>query len=203
MQGDFYQSNIKSKLYLVAEYWFLNLLCLVISLPVITIPPALFALYHVTYKWVKEEGGGLFKEFFSGFKQYLLRSYLYSFILITVLCSLYLYVQLGINSQLINSFTYILISLAMIISLLMLLIHQYFITFSVMMDAPVRHIFLMSFTFAIRKIHITIFLIISKILLIMILIAFPYLLIFSIFPVYVFFKNKFLLSFVRNALKKY
>lgn len=47
----------------------LNLLCLICSIPVVTIGPALTATYYVALKMIRKEETGIFKDFFHSFRQ--------------------------------------------------------------------------------------------------------------------------------------
>lgn len=52
----------------LANLMILNILCLLCSLPIITIGPALAALYSVTLKMADDEENGVFLSFFRGFR---------------------------------------------------------------------------------------------------------------------------------------
>ena len=52
----------------VADIIILNFLFMLCCIPVITIGPAITALYSVTMKLVRDEEGGIVKEFFSSFR---------------------------------------------------------------------------------------------------------------------------------------
>lgn len=53
----------------VADVFILNLLLILFSIPIITIGPAITAMYYVTLKMVKDEDCYIFKSFLKSFKQ--------------------------------------------------------------------------------------------------------------------------------------
>lgn len=53
----------------LADLILLNVIFLVCCLPVVTIGPALTAMYYVTLKLVKNEESGIFRDFFHSFRQ--------------------------------------------------------------------------------------------------------------------------------------
>lgn len=73
---------------------FLNLLTLICCIPIITIGPALTALYYVALKIVRDEEGYVFKSYFRSFKQNFVQGVLLE--LIAVVAAVILYVDLRV-----------------------------------------------------------------------------------------------------------
>ena len=62
----------------VADFMILNILFIICCAPVITIGPAVSALYTITMREARHEGGYIFKPFFRAFKNNFSRSFLLS-----------------------------------------------------------------------------------------------------------------------------
>lgn len=76
----------------VADFILLNFLVLIFSIPIITIGPALTAMYYVALKEVRGDEGYLFKSFLKGFKDNFKRGVLYE--LLIILAGTILYVNI-------------------------------------------------------------------------------------------------------------
>lgn len=62
----------------VADFMILNILFIICCVPVITIGPAISALYTITMREARHEGGYIFKPFFKAFKNNFRQSFLLS-----------------------------------------------------------------------------------------------------------------------------
>lgn len=185
MKG-FYESAFKQKLDIITDFWMLNLLWVVVCLPVITIPPATFALYHVLYKWVKGEGSGLSKEFFHGFKVYFLRSYLLFFGGALIATATYFYYTMsGENGGLAN------VGMAITILLLVLsfMVHVYVIPFNVMLEASFKKALGLSIIFAVKNLGLTLILAVLLFITALFVFLLPYLGILAFIPTIIYFQN--------------
>ncbi len=68
----------------VADVIILNFIVLILSMGVITIGPALIALYYVALKEVRDEEGNLLKSYFKSFKQNFLQGVLLEIIIVAI-----------------------------------------------------------------------------------------------------------------------
>ncbi|WNF35669.1 YesL family protein [Bacillaceae bacterium IKA-2] len=185
MKG-FYESAFKQKLDMITDFWMLNLLWVVVCLPVITIPPATFALYHVLYKWVKGEGSGLSKEFFHGFKIYFWRSYLLFIGWGIIATATYFYYTMsGGNGGLANA------GMAITILLLVLsfMVHVYVIPFNVMLEASFKKALGLSIMFAVKNLGLTLILAVLLFITALFVFLLPYLGILAFIPTIIYFQN--------------
>ena len=187
MQG-FYESGIKEKLDKITEFWLLNLLWVIVCLPILTIPPATFALYHVLYKWVKNEGRGLSKEFFLGFKRYFGRSYLYFIGLTIIGLSAYYYYQMAVNNVL-GVIIVVGMSVTVVITVLVLIINLYVIPFNVMLEATFKKTLVLSCVFAFKHFGLTLLLAVVLFITALFVFLLPYLSILAFIPAMVYFQN--------------
>jgi uncharacterized membrane protein YesL len=68
----------------LADLFFLNILCLVCCIPIVTIGPSLSALFYVTLKMVRNEESYIGKSFFHSFRQNLKQGILINVIMLLV-----------------------------------------------------------------------------------------------------------------------
>ncbi len=187
MKG-FYESAFKEKLDIITEFWLLNVLWIILCLPVITLPPATFALYHVLYKWVKGEGSGLSKEFFYGFKEYFFRSYLLFFGWGLLATSAYYYYSIVISDAN-NEFANVGMVITILLLVLSFMLYIYIIPFNVMLETSFKKTIALSVMFAVKNLGLTFML--SFLLLVTALFVFllPYLAILAFIPTIIYFQN--------------
>lgn len=79
----------------ICDMMLLNLLTLICCIPVITIGPALTALYYVSMKIVRDEEGYIFRGFFKSFKQNFKQGVILE--LIVAVCAVLLYVDMRVT----------------------------------------------------------------------------------------------------------
>lgn len=79
----------------VCDMILLDVLTLIVCIPIITIGPALTALYYVALKIVRNEEGYVFRSFFKSFRQNFKQGFLLE--LIIAICAAVLYVDLGVT----------------------------------------------------------------------------------------------------------
>lgn len=184
-----YDSIVREKLDNAANFWFLNLLWLLFSIPIITIPPSLFALYYVLQQWIKGEGSGLIRDFWIGFKKYALRSYLYFFIFFLILLTNYFYyylVTIGQDSIIIS----IGFGLSIIALITLLIINIYFMPLNMMLDTSFKKLLGLSLLFATKHIGTTILFLLEWFIVIYVIIYIPYIIIFGIIPLILYHQSK-------------
>lgn len=75
----------------------LNVITLIMCIPIVTIGPAITALYYVTLKIVRDEEGYVIKGFFKSFKQNFKQGFILE--LIIVLCAVVAYFDLGVTNN--------------------------------------------------------------------------------------------------------
>lgn len=188
MQG-FFNSKLKEKLDILVEIWFANLLWILFCIPVITIPPATFALYHVAQKWVKEEGEGLTKEFFRGLRLYFGRSYLYSFVFLVIGTSVVWYAKEAMDGQE-GLFLTVGLGFALFAGFSVLFIHLNFMSLTMMTEISFFQLLWFSLLFAVRHFGLTVLLFLGMGFVIGLAVSFPFVLVFGIFPLTVYLQNK-------------
>lgn len=79
----------------ICDMILLDVLTLIMCIPIVTIGPALTALYYVSLKIVRDEEGYVFKSYFKSFKQNFKQGFLLE--LIVAACAAILYVDLGVT----------------------------------------------------------------------------------------------------------
>ncbi|MCT8137584.1 YesL family protein [Anaerobacillus sp. CMMVII] len=186
MKG-FYESAFKEKLDTITEFWLVNLLWVIVCLPMITIPPATFALYHVLYKWVKGEGGGLWKEFFHGFKEYFFRSYLIFFGWGLIAVSTYYYYSI-VTGEGNSGFATFGMAITILLLIISFMVYVYIIPFHVMLQASTKRIVALSMMFAVRHIGLTLLLFTLLLVTALFVFLLPYLGILAFIPTIIYFQ---------------
>lgn len=106
----------------LAEFILLNIVFIICCLPIVTIGPALSALYGVTIQEAKQEHGYVIKKFFKIFKESFLKSLLVSIIFFTlgfvVLFNLFFWGSLG---TIFANFVFLLMTLLALILTIMII----------------------------------------------------------------------------------
>ncbi|MDQ0338660.1 putative membrane protein YesL [Caldalkalibacillus uzonensis] len=198
MQG-FFESSFKDKLDTVTDFWFLNLLWLLLCLPIITLPPATFALFHVLYQWVTGRRIGVSRSFFQGVKQYWIQSYGYALLLGILLVSVYAYYSLLLMglSEVMEILT---LGLMLVVVSIGLVLHIYFIPLTVMLDVSFWKRILLSFVLAARQVALTLVLLLVNGIAVLIVVFYPYLIVFGVVTVVIYFHNKLIYQKVQGYM---
>lgn len=128
--------------------FFLNVIWILLSLPLITLFPASAAMFGVFREWTLEKEGNLFKSYFKHFKANFKHSFLYG--LIWFFCISILYIDLQIISEL-KSYNFILLSGLFLLIILVAFHTVYFVPVSIHFDlsfwGKIKHTFLFSIMF--------------------------------------------------------
>ena len=91
MKSFFNPDNFLMKLFAnLADIMFLNAICLICCLPVVTVGASLSALHYVTIKMAKNEEGYIIKDFFKAFKENFRQSTLLWLIFLAITAVFYL-----------------------------------------------------------------------------------------------------------------
>lgn len=136
----------------VCDMILLDILTLVLCLPVVTIGPALTALFYVTMKIVRDEEGYVFRGFFKSFKQNFVQGFLLE--LIVAAAALILYFDIRVvnnwmtenNSLLIRLLFFALIGFALICTVTVVYIFPVLAKF----DNPTKKVLVNSVMMAVR-----------------------------------------------------
>lgn len=136
----------------VCDMILLDILVLILCLPVVTIGPALTALFYVTMKIVRDEEGYVFKGFFKSFKQNFVQGFLLEFIVAAA--ALILYFDIGVvnnwmtedNSLLIRLLFFALIGFALICTVTVVYIFPVLAKF----DNPTKKVLVNSVMMAVK-----------------------------------------------------
>jgi uncharacterized membrane protein YesL len=128
----------------------INLLWILFSLPILTIIPSTFAMYAVIIKLIKEDADSdIFPLFVKEFKKYLFKSFPLGITL--VLISMFLYVDLMILKDQMNSLLLILRYAILILTILLLPIICYSIPIFIELEVPWYKVMPIAFIFAMKK----------------------------------------------------
>lgn len=146
----------------VCDMILLDILTLIMCIPVVTIGPALTALYYVTLKIVRDEEGYVFKSFFKSFLQNFKQGFLLE--LIVAAAALILYFDLGVvknwmtqnSSILIRLLFYALVGLALLAVVTVVYIFPILAKF----DNPIKKVLLNSVMMAVRHLPNSIFMVV-------------------------------------------
>lgn len=146
----------------VCDMILLDILTLVMCIPIVTIGPALTALYYVSLKIVRDEEGYVFRSFFKSFKQNFRQGFLLE--LIVAAAAMVLYFDLGVvnnwmtqnGSILIRLLFYALIGLALLAAVTAVYIFPILAKF----ENPIKKILLNSMMMAVKHLPNSIFMVI-------------------------------------------
>lgn len=146
----------------VCDMILLDILTLILCIPIVTIGPALTALYYVTLKIVRDEEGYVFKSFFKSFLQNFKQGFLLE--LIVAAAAVILYFDIGVvynwmaqdGSVLIRLLFYALVGLALLSVVTVVYIFPILAKF----DNPVKKVLLNSVMMAVRHLPNSIFMVV-------------------------------------------
>lgn len=145
---DILNSNLYRFLDRLTNLFFLNVLWLLISLPLVTLFPASAAMFAVFKEWTEGKEGNLFKSFFKHFQANFKHSFLYGLLFGFLLAIFYL--DLSIINE-IESYSFILTSLLFVLVILTAFNVVYFVPISIHFDltlfGKIKHAFLFSIMF--------------------------------------------------------
>lgn len=122
---DILNSNLYRFLDRLTNLFFLNVLWLLISLPLVTLFPASAAMFAVFKEWTEGKEGNLFKSFFKHFQANFKHSFLYGLLFGFLLAIFYL--DLSIINEM-ESYSFILTSLLFVLIILTAFNVVYFVT---------------------------------------------------------------------------
>lgn len=189
MQG-FYESNYKYYLDTITNFLLLNTFMLLCSIPIITIPPAIAAIFDVTYSWGKQEGSGsVLVQYAKAFKKQIVRSYLFVIGSGFIILSLYMYYVLMINNLLNGVPLIVLGGLAIAISVLVILASVYFFSLNSALTTSFLQSIKLSLFFSILHVKLTIMLVLLWALMILFLVVYPVTVLLGIVPALAFWQN--------------
>ncbi|MBS4200227.1 DUF624 domain-containing protein [Bacillus sp. FJAT-49732] len=136
------------------NFFLLNLLWFIMCLPIITIFPATAAMYGVVRQWVQKKDTGVFKPFFSFFKENFLQSFLLG--IVWFLFALMFYFNFMITLQMSGTVKVVMVSALSFICLFFLMTSVYLLP--VMVHYNTRFVILIknSFFFSISQLWVTV-----------------------------------------------
>ncbi|MCR2822479.1 YesL family protein [Lederbergia panacisoli] len=136
------------------NFFFLNLLWFIMCIPIITIFPATAAMFGVVRQWVQKKDSGVFKPFFSLFKENFLQSFLLG--LVWFAFALMFYFNFMITWQMSGTVKVVMVSALSFICLFFLMTTVFL--FPVMVHYKTRFTILIknSFLFSISQLWVTV-----------------------------------------------
>lgn len=141
----------------VADIIILNILFMVCSIPVVTIGPALTALHCVTMKLVRDEEGGIIKDFFQSFRLNFRQALTIHLIMLAVAAVLFIDIYFVLYSKNdLGAMAYILFGVAAFLGVIGVLTLLYVYPVLAKFDNPTGRTMVLAFTLAIRHLPTTI-----------------------------------------------
>ena len=150
--------DLMSFLTRLADLAILNVIFLITCLPIVTIGPALVALYSVTLKMVKNEESYIFKGYFKSFKDNFKISFISWLILLTAFCMLY--IDLQIANTFAGSIRTIMTVLFFFMLLVCIVLLLYLFPYIARFENTLRNSFKNSFIIAVASLQYTILMLI-------------------------------------------
>ncbi|MBS4195276.1 YesL family protein [Lederbergia citri] len=137
----------------LTNFFFLNLLWFIMCIPIITIFPATAAMFGVVRQWVQKKDTGVFKPFFTLFKENFLQSFLLG--LVWFLFALMFYFNFMITLQMSGTVKVIMVSALSFICLIFLMTSVFLLP--IMVHYKTRFLTLVknSFFFSISQLWVT------------------------------------------------
>lgn len=140
----------------VADIIILNFLFMLCCIPIVTIGPALTALYSVTMKLVRDEEGGVVKEFFSSFRLNLKQGILIHLMFLVVTFVLFVDIWFVLYSvQDHGTMTYVLFAVSAFVAVMAAMTLLYVYPVLAKFDNPTGRTVQIAFTLAIRHLPTT------------------------------------------------
>ena len=136
------------------NYFLLNLLWILSCLPIVTIFPATAAMFGVVRKWEQKEEVGIFKSFYSLFKENFLRSFLFGIVWFSL--SFLFYFNISVSLQMSGILKFIMVPILAFFCLLFIMTSVFL--FPVMVHYKMRWLSLIknAFLFSVTQIKVTI-----------------------------------------------
>lgn len=141
----------------LVDVFFLNLLWVIFSLPIVTIGASTTALYYVTLKLVRDREGYIFKSFFKSFRENFKQSTVMWIILLLVGTVLGIDIYVVYNMD--QSYAKILLAVFIGISALLLFVIIYIFPLQAQFENPVKQTFKNALFMSIRHLPWTILLV--------------------------------------------
>ena len=146
----------------VADIIILNFLFMICSIPIITIGPALTALHCVTMKLVRDEEGGVMKDFFQSFRLNFRQALSIHLLLMAVTAILFVDIYFVLYSKNdLGAMAYILFAVAAFLGVVGAMTLLYVYPVLAKFDNPTGRTMVLAFTLAIRHLPTTIVLAIT------------------------------------------
>lgn len=146
----------------VGDLIILNLLCLVLSLPLVTIGPSLTALFYVELKMVRNEESYIVRSFFKSFKENFKQAFIINLIMLAG--GGLLWVDFSIMRSFEGGWVRVLYIMLMVILFLYLMVFTYIYPVLSKFYNTIRNTFLNSFLMAIRHLPFTLLMILVSVL---------------------------------------
>lgn len=137
----------------IADLILLNIVCAICCIPIITIGPALTALYYVTLKMVRNEESYIVKGFFKSFKENFKQSAIIN--LFMLIAGIFLYFDLRIVGQMEGSFYRVLFCIFIMFTVIYLMVLLYIYPISAKFYNTIKNTFVNSLLMAIRHLPYT------------------------------------------------
>lgn len=146
----------------IADLIILNLLCIVCCIPIVTIGPAITAMFYVTMKMVRNEEAYIVKGFFHSFKENLKQGIIINIIILAAFTMLSLDISLvrGMEGTVYKVLLYIFLVLLFMSMLIYLYIYPVLAKFY----NTIKHTFINAFLMSIRHLPYSILMIVISLL---------------------------------------
>jgi len=139
----------------------LTILWVVCSLPVITIGAASTAVSYVALKVMKDEEGGLTKQFFHSFKQNFKQATVIW--LVALLLTIVLAVNFWFYYQMNNTFSKVFMIVLIILSVVFAMVMHYIFSVLAKFDNSTKNLLIMAFVMALKNVNWTVFMVVATI----------------------------------------
>lgn len=146
----------------VADLIILNLVCLLFFIPVVTIGPALTALFYMTMKMIRNEESYLLRGFWKSFKQNFRQGFIINLIMLAA--AFLLYIDFSIIGNIEGMPARVLYILMLMILLLYLMVFTYIYPVLAKFYNSIRNTFVNAFLMSIRHLPYTLLMILVSVL---------------------------------------
>ena len=164
-----FEGPVFSFLSRLADLFWLNLLFIVCSIPVITIGAAATALYYVTLKMAKDEEGYITRSFFKSFKENFIQATVIWILFLVVMIVMFMDLRIANGSNMADFFNDPMVSNVVIVAvgvmcIVLLMVFTYVFPILAQFDNTVKNTIKNAFLISIRHLPYTILMILISII---------------------------------------